>query len=45
MLHPRPWLLLRAFITPLPLFAVGLSAAVQTGGASVREEERRMRQM
>jgi len=34
MLHHRPMMHLRAFIIPLPLFAVGLSAAAQTGGAS-----------
>jgi hypothetical protein len=32
---PSPLMLLLAFIIPLPLFAVGLSAAVQTGCASV----------
>jgi hypothetical protein len=33
-------LLLRAFTAPLPRFAIGLSAAVQTGGASVRAQRR-----
>ena len=36
MLRHLPRLLLRAFIIPLPLFAIGLSAAAQTGGASMR---------
>jgi hypothetical protein len=40
MLRHLPLMLLRAFIMPLPLFAVGLSAAVQTGGASVRAQRR-----
>jgi len=34
MLHHLPLMLLRAFIVPPPRFAVGLSAAVQTGCAS-----------
>ena len=35
MLHHLPLLLLRTFIMPLPLFAAGLSAALQTGITSV----------
>ena len=41
VLHHHPRLLLRAFTAPLPLFAVGLSAAVQTGCASVRAQKKR----
>jgi len=36
VLHHLPLVLPRAFTAPLPLFAVGLAAAVQTDCASVR---------
>jgi hypothetical protein len=36
MLHHFPLMLLRAFAAPLPLCAVGLSVATQSGCASVR---------
>jgi len=40
MLRHLPLMLLRAFIMPMPRFAAGLSAAVQTGGASVYAQRR-----
>jgi hypothetical protein len=39
-LRHRPLMLLREFTAPPPLFAVGLSAALQTGCASVRARKR-----
>ena len=40
VLRHRALMLLRAFIVPLPLFAVDLAAAAQTGGASVYAQRR-----